>query len=63
MSKETELWLCVTDYADTYGINRSTVYKWLDAGLLEVYRVDRVVRIRNKPPLPQTPLSTGVGLC
>jgi excisionase family DNA binding protein len=66
MTNSTELWLCITDYADTYGVHRSTVYKWLDANLLEVYRVERVVRIKNKPPnlhIPQPSTSTSVGLC
>jgi hypothetical protein len=62
-SKEPEFWVCITDYAALYGVDRSTVYKWLNAGLLEVYRIDRVVRIKNKPPNLHTPVSTGVGRC
>lgn len=54
-------WLCVTDYADTYGVDRSTVYKWMGAGILEIYRVDRVIRIKNMPPDLHRPPSTGVG--
>jgi hypothetical protein len=41
----------ITRYADIYGVSRPTVYKWLDAGLLIVYRVDGVVRVMNQPPL------------
>jgi excisionase family DNA binding protein len=45
-------WVSISEYARVYGIDRRTVYKWLDAGLLTVYRVDRVVRIKAEPPLP-----------
>jgi excisionase family DNA binding protein len=45
-------WVSISQYARLYGIDRRTVYKWLDAGLLTVYRVDRVVRIKALPPLP-----------
>lgn len=63
MTTETTAWLCITDYAYAYNVDRSTVYKWLDAGLLETYRVGRVVRIKNKPPDVHAPLSTDVGRC
>lgn len=45
-------WVSISAYARIYGVDRRTVYKWLDAGLLTVYRVDRVVRIKALPPLP-----------
>jgi excisionase family DNA binding protein len=63
VTTETTIWLCVTDYACVYNVDRSTVYKWLDAGLLETYRVGRVVRIKNKPPSATSSLSTDVGRC
>ena len=55
-------WLSISDYARAYGVDRSTVYKFLDAGLLETYRVRLegilVVRIRNVPPDRQAPSSS-----
>jgi predicted site-specific integrase-resolvase len=45
-----EVWVTITRYADIHGVSRPTVYKWLDAGLLVVYRVDGVVRVLNQPP-------------
>jgi excisionase family DNA binding protein len=43
-------WVSITQYAHTYGISRSTVYKWLDAHLLITYRKGRVLRIKDAPP-------------
>lgn len=43
-------WLSITDYAFRYGVDRSTVYKWLESNLLETYRVGTLVRIKNLPP-------------
>lgn len=63
-STTEERWLCITDYAVAYGVTRPTVYKWLDAGILETYKVQRVIRIRNIPPdqhsvsVERKPLST-----
>lgn len=61
----SESWLSVSEYARTYGVDRSTVYKFIDAGLLDYYRVQApgllVVRIRNLPPdrhLHTTPTAT-----
>lgn len=42
-------WLSIAKYARTYGIDRGTVRKWLDAHLLETYRQDNILRIRNLP--------------
>lgn len=42
-------WLSVTEYAASYGIDRSTVYKWLAAQLLETYREGTILRIKNLP--------------
>lgn len=58
-------WLSVTLYAEKYGVDRNTVYKWLKAGLLVSYRVESLVRIRNLQPnqhralLKAAPESTG----
>jgi hypothetical protein len=43
-------WLSVTDYAARFGVDRSTVYKWLGEDLLETYRMDNILRIKNLPP-------------
>lgn len=43
-------WVTVTAYAHRFGISRATVYKWLDAKLLETYRLRHVLRVRNLPP-------------
>jgi excisionase family DNA binding protein len=43
-------YLSIAGYARTYGISRHTVYKWLEAGVLQTYRVDTLVRIKNVPP-------------
>lgn len=43
-------WLSVSDYARRYGVDRGTVYKWLNAELLDVYKMGLIVRIRNRPP-------------
>lgn len=45
------IWLSISAYARTYHVDRKTVYKWLDAGLLETFRVDKVIRIANHPPV------------
>ncbi len=49
MSAEAE-WLSVTEYAQVYGVDRSTVYKWIANGVLVTYKVDKLRRIRNLPP-------------
>lgn len=43
-------WLSITDYATVYGVSRTTVYKWLKAGLLETYQRADLIRIRHRPP-------------
>ena len=52
-------WLSVTRYAQTYGVHRSTVYKWVTVGVVDIYRVGRLLRVRNEPP--RRNLSLGVG--
>lgn len=42
-------WLSVTKYANVYGVDRSTVYKWLSAHLLETYKQGSILRIKNAP--------------
>jgi predicted site-specific integrase-resolvase len=46
----TPEWLSLTAYARVYGVDRATVYKWLDAGLLETYTVLGLRRIKHQPP-------------
>lgn len=46
-------WLSVSSYARAYSVARHTVYKWLEAGLLEAFQVGAVVRIKNCPPRVQ----------
>jgi hypothetical protein len=57
-------WLSITEYAKEYGVERSTVYKYMDAELVDYYRVRApgllVVRIRNTPPCPRAAVSTSV---
>ena len=44
-------WLSIVKYARVYGIDRGTVYKWLaHGGILEVYQVGTLRRIRHQPP-------------
>lgn len=47
--------MSISAYARAYGVDRSTVYKWLDAGLLVTYRVGRLIRVKHQPPLPENP--------
>jgi hypothetical protein len=46
----TPLWVRISEYAILYSTNRKTVYKWLEAGLLDQFRVGRCIRVRNVPP-------------
>lgn len=43
-------WLTVTAYARAYSVNRKTVYKWLDAGLLTTFTAYKTIRIADSPP-------------
>jgi hypothetical protein len=57
-------WVTITEYAVIYAVSRPTVYKWMDAGLLETFQVEHTVRVKNRPPVnprqscqaPPTPL-------
>ena len=48
-------WVSITAYAALQAVSRKTVYKWLEAGLLITYRVGRLIRVRNQPPIEQKP--------
>lgn len=48
--REAERWISISRYAVIYGVSRPTVYKWLEAGLVEYLRVNRCVRVRNHKP-------------
>ncbi len=53
MTSKPSEWVSISQYARIYGIGRPTVYKWLRGGVLEHYKVDWCVRIRNLPPSQQ----------
>lgn len=46
-------WISTVAYGKRYGIDSRTVRKWMDAGLLRTYRVDKTIRVLNKPPSEQ----------
>lgn len=50
MKRGREDWLSISAYARAYGVDRGTVYKFLEANLLIHYRVARLIRIRDQPP-------------
>lgn len=43
-------WVSVTTYAETYSVDARTVRKWISMGLVEVFRVGRLLRVENLPP-------------
>lgn len=43
-------WVSITAYALQFSVNRKTVYKWLEAGLLDTIRIGRCIRVLNQPP-------------
>jgi hypothetical protein len=43
-------WVSTVAYGRIYGIDARTVRKWVDAGLLQTYRVKQTIRVRNVPP-------------
>lgn len=49
MSPKPE-WVSVASYCTIYGLHRNTVYKYMDNGLLEMWQVGRVLRVKNEPP-------------
>lgn len=53
-------WLSISAFARKYGIDRTTVYKWLSCELLLTYRVGNLLRVRNLPPDQHAPQSVDV---
>ena len=43
-------WVSVTKFARKYGVDRGTVYKWLDNGVLKSYKQGGVRRILDIRP-------------
>lgn len=43
-------WVSIADYGRLHGAHPKTVRKWLAAGLLKFYRVNRFIRVHNSPP-------------
>ena len=43
-------WVSIRTYAQLYGVHRNTVRKWIQAGLVTVFRQQRTVRIQAQPP-------------
>jgi excisionase family DNA binding protein len=43
-------WISVRHYCERHGVNRQTIYKWIECGVVAHWRVGRVLRIRNLPP-------------
>lgn len=43
-------WISISAFARKYGVDRSIVYKWLRAQVLDTYEVGTLLRIRNLPP-------------
>ncbi len=43
-------WITVKAYCQHYGIDRSTLRKWVGHGVVTSYRVGRCVRIKHEPP-------------
>ncbi len=53
MTQETPpVWVSVRRYCELYAVNRKTVYKYLEAGLLPSWQVGRILRVQNQPPQP-----------
>ncbi len=47
-------WVSIALYAEHQAADPKTVHKWLEAGLLESYRVGRFIRVRDQPPRMHT---------
>lgn len=56
-------WVTISAFARRYGIDRHTVYKWLDARILQTYAVGKLLRIRNLPPDQHRPSSMCAPAC
>lgn len=48
-------YVSVTTYTEMFSVDRDTVYKWIDAGLLDTFRVGRLIRVRPVPPSDTRP--------
>lgn len=48
-------YLSISAYSRTYGVSRNTVYRLLEEGRLETWRVLTLIRIKNVPPDRHTP--------
>lgn len=44
------VWLTIAHYCVLYDVDRKTVWKYVDAGLLSYWQVGRIIRIANVPP-------------
>lgn len=49
-------WVSVTVYAETYSVDARTVRKWIAAGLVETFRIGRLIRVENVPPSDRRPV-------
>jgi len=47
---EARAYLTVREYGHKYHVARSTVFEWIDEGLVDVFRVRRVLRVKDSPP-------------
>jgi len=47
---DQQLYIRISRYASAYDVNRKTVYKWIDAGLVDIMRVGSLIRVKNTPP-------------
>jgi len=47
---QAERWISISRYALVYGVSRTTVYKWMRAGVVETFQAERVVRVKNQKP-------------
>lgn len=52
------IWVSVSRYCELYDVERKTVYKFLESGLLPSWQVGRVLRVRNMPPMGTQPART-----
>lgn len=50
MSPVRPRWVSVTRYCQIYQVNRKTVTKWRDEGLLESFQVHKIIRVANHLP-------------
>ena len=46
----TDNYLSYKQYQKKYSVSRSTVDKWRFAGLLTIFQIEKVIRIKDEPP-------------